>query len=481
MRDIDVYPTRIEISPYVVDKDDVVVRQCSTAYDLATHRREEIGCQYIPEEEKLIVMRGMDVNWLVTLLGGYPHFNRPCPAKKLKKGYKVNLRPKNVDQLRAIKFLCGYGEYANNQRYNQLSLNTEPNFGKTYCAITASLERGYRTLVIVHNSTVKDQWKNAILKHTTVPENRILDITGAEKMDELMENPVDVDFIIIMHQSITAYHNSHGYENLKKWFDHLECGTKIVDEVHLFFLSTVRIDLSSNIEKTFYLTGTMTRSNPLEVALFRRYFMHTASFGSDLDKTKNVIYEFVDFDSYPTEVQQRYILTARGVNSARYIKYACKLDGNRTFTKVLLKTLDRCLANGGRTLIILPTIATCEDMRSMIEIKYPESRVMSVHSRNPEEYNENAKLTAEVLISTISSLGTGTDLEGLRNMIIGDLYSSEVTANQLPKRLGRGTNEECYVYELVDNGFEAIRSQVMRKTRYLRKCCKKILHSKYES
>lgn len=477
MKTIDIYPTRIEIYPYVKSEHDPVVNQCSTSYDPVRHKRDPLGCMYLPDEQKMITMRGLDINWISQVVNGYPHWMTAGKSAQMKYCHKMKTKPRSSDQIRAIKFLSGYGEFSRYQKYSQLALNTEPAFGKTYCAIAAILERRERAIVITHTSVIKEHWIESVLEHSTVPENRIVDIQTSNEMRKMLEEDVDIDLIFILHQTISSFLRSEGYEKTKMWFDHIECGTKVIDEAHLFFPNTILIDFCSNIEKTFYLTGTMTRSNPFEAYLFKKYYSNTPSFGSDLEKTRNVVYTFMDYDSYPSLQEQAYITTKRGPNSSKFIEYAMYMDPDRTVVTMLLKVLEEAKTHPGRILIILPKIKVCDEIKEILEEKYPDDIVGTIHSKQSAKTNTDTKENATIIISTIGSLGTGADISGLRNLIIIDLYSSEVTSTQLPKRLRPLPNgEDSYCYELVDCGFDAVLSMVKRKTKFLRRCCKSVTH-----
>jgi hypothetical protein len=221
----------------------------------------------------------------------------------------------------------------------------------------------------------------------------------------------------------------------------------------------------------------MTRSDPLEIGLFKRYFSNTPSFGQELDKTKNVRYYFIDYDSAPSLQSQAYIMTKRGPNSSKFIDYAINIDPSQTILSMMYKVLEEAKTHEGKILMVVPKIDIAEYIKDKLTTLYPEDTIRTIHSRHSAEDNNDSKENATIIISTIGRLGTGSDIEGLRNLIIMDLYSSEVTANQLPKRLRPLPNgEDSYCYELVDCGFEPLVSMVRKKTRYLKKCCKSVTH-----
>ena len=472
---IDIYASRIEIYPYYPTEKDPIIDQCSTKYDINTHKKYKIGCMYIEEESKLIAMRGLNINWVCQSTGSYPSWHRAQPCDKMKGGYKMTVRPRNKDQMQAIKFLLSYGEYMNLGKYSQRSLNTEPGFGKTFCSIAAALERGKRTIIIVHNSNVMDVWLETIKSLTTIPKERVLILQGTENMKKLMEADIDADVILSLHQTLSAFLNAVGYNELRKFMNHLKCGTKIIDEAHLFFKNTIQIDFCSDIEQNFYLTGTMSRSDPIEIGLFHRYFSAAPSFGNDLEKTRNVVYTFLTYDSSPSMDDQVYITTKRGPNASKFIDYAIKRDPNQMIIGVMFRAIERCKEHQGKILILIPKISVIEYVCSLVQQRYPQDIVRGIHSKKSKEENKEAKNSATIIISTISGSGTGADIKDLRSMIIMELYSSPITATQVPNRLRPWTNgKDSYCYEISDCGFEPICAQVRRKTPALKKCCKSV-------
>ena len=111
----------------------------------------------------------------------------------------------------------------------------------------------------------------------------------------------------------------------------------------------------------------------------------------------------------------------------------------------------------------------------MIKQQYPDDIVATVHSKHTKLQNENAKKYASIIVTTTSSMGTGSDIENIRSLIIMEPYSSDVTAKQLTGRLRPFPNgEDSYAFELVDTGFESILSMVNKRYRKLQAICKSI-------
>lgn len=481
MKSIDVYPTRIEVYPwYKVSWRDPVITNSSSDFNPKTRKRDSQAFMFDEEHQKLILMRGMEINWLAKMVDGYPHFKSGMKGVRMKYKYRVHTLPRSSDQIRAIKFLAGIGEYEFTTKYSQLTLNSEPGFGKTYCTIVTMLERRERTIIIVPSTIIGKQWIDSLMEHTTMKRERIKVLHGKEDMDKIYTESVDADILITTHSTLGQYIRNEGVEKTRSWFDRMKCGTKIIDEAHYWFNNTVMIDFCSNIEKNYYLTASMTRSNSLEVRLFKRYFGSAVSIGEEFEYTKNVVYTFVDYDSSPSMESQVFVMTSRGPSPSRFAKYAYEMDEYHTAEIVLLDTLREARTHDGRTLVIASRIFACEKIKEIIQKQYPDLVVATVHSRNKVEDNFAAKDHADIIIATVRGLGFGADIQFLRTIIITEIYSSEVTAIQLPKRLRPWEDgSDSYCYDLCDYGFDFISSQVKKRTRVLKKRCKVVQHQEF--
>ena len=475
MKTIGVYPTRIEISPYKEGDYPDVERLCSTEYYSNLHRRLPIGYRIV--DNVLYIPRGINIQYLVNKTGSVPTMYKGDKFLPMKKEYKITSPPRNENQKEAIQFLLGEGEHEKTKRYAQLALIVQPGFGKTYCATASMIGLKRKTIIILHRDTIREQWLSTFRERTTIDMKRVCEIQGSELMKDLSEpkNIMKYDIYLVLHQTIGSYQRTYGADGLREWFDKMGFGLKIVDEVHYCFQQTIETDFCSNVDKNFYLTATFTRSDPKEVNIFKRVFGNTMRFGEDLDLNKNVIYNIVYYNSNPSSVEQAGIKTYQGVSSARFADYAFERDPYATIYSVFFRVLKVALSHEGKIIIVIPKIDYCERIASLIQKEYPHVRVGTMHSKNTKKHNASVKEHAEIIVSTIASLGTGADIEKIRTLIIMEPYSSKVTAKQLSGRLRPyGNNEDSFVYEIVDSGFGSIVSMINRRSGYLKKICKEV-------
>ena len=477
MKTLRVYQTHMDLSPYTLGEYPKLERLCSTDFDYIDHKLNQvpqpIGYLYNEDTATISIPRGIGVNYIANTIECNVMYEQPTIPVNMKYRYRVLTKPRNEDQVKVVGFLLSKGEFIKHARNTQLCLNVEPGFGKTFCAVAAAIFRGKRTVVICHTTKIYNQWKEALLKHTDVPEERIAEPKQSAGLEALIAKKVDYDFILVLHASLNAYARKHGQEALREWMDKIEAGTKIIDEVHLFFKDTIQLDLNSNVAVNYYLTATMGRSNRVEERLYTRFFREAAKFGTELGITKNVVYTFVHYTSNPSLKSQFSVQTKKyGINMYRFIDYALKIDEAGSLIVVFFDILQEALSHGGKVLALFPKIDNLTMFRDLIKGEYPDKKVGLYYSKQTDEENENA---------TLGSLGTGADIDGLQSLIVaGVLFSSKVVSIQLPKRLRPLPNGECsYCYELVDCGFPALLDMEKRKVKHVKEVAKEIRYKNY--
>lgn len=473
MKVIRAFSTRIEIEPYEEHENPELEKSCSTKYDRVRHTREPIG--YRIEGNKFIGPRGLSLTKLSQIYNVIPTMEPGDVFATIPTNYRMMVPPKDDAQKKAISFLLGVNGFERTRKYSQIALNLPPGFGKTYCALYAVFALKARTIVVFHRENIKEQWIDTLETKSNMNMSRVCIINGTKSMVDLLdkeeENKYDIFFI--MHQTITSYLKSHTTDELREWFRKMAFGVKIVDEAHLCFKQTIELDLYSNVPKNIYLTATFTRSDYKEKALYDLVFRNTMRFGQELETSKNVVYQFICYNSNPSYSFQNFIHTSYGVSATKWSDYAFKMDKYETIYHVFFDVLREAKKHTGKILVVIPKIRYCEIVAQMIRDEYPDDIVATIHSKHTKEENERSKKFASVIVTTTSSMGTGSDIENIRSLIIMEPYSSEVTAKQLTGRLRPYIQGgDSYAYELVDTGFRSISSMVNKRVNKLREICK---------
>ena len=119
--------------------------------------------------------------------------------------------------------------------------------------------------------------------------------------------------------------------------------------------------------------------------------------------------------------------------------------------------MERATQYPGKILITAAKIDHCEMIAKVVQNEYKELRVEAITSKNTKDENTEIKANADVIVSTIASLGTGADITKLRSVINGEAFSSSVITKQFCKRLRPFPhNVESYFWDLEDFGFQPL-------------------------
>ena len=90
---------------------------------------------------------------------------------------------------------------------------------------------------------------------------------------------------------------------------------------------------------------------------------------------------------------------------------------------------------------------------------FPEKKIGTIHSRQSKAENDKAKAESDIIVSTISSCGTGFDWKGLAKLITFAQYQSWILADQISGRLRvRDDGLETYMWDIVDADVKQLRA-----------------------
>lgn len=466
-----IYNTHIEISPYTLGDIPELEKRWSI-WDTTTRRYVPLA--YYIDCNTMFIPKGSNLFALSKLIKTQP-VNVPNGNNYalMKYNYLMKMMARDNEQIQSINFLLCQNQFQRNKNRTQLSLNLPTEYGKTYCAINAMCSLGVRCIIITHKKTIRDQWISEILKFTTVDNTRIKNILTVEDIDKFYENSdIDYDIFVVTHSLITTYANKYSWDRISVVFENIGVGLKIIDEVHLRFKNTLMIDFFTNVTKNFYLTATHGRSDNKEMQIFNKAFSSSVRFGDNLNINKHTIYVFRFFNSYPTSKDRISILTTKGVSAYLYADYSFKNDPYKTLELMILKTLEECVVIEGRILILVPKIENTEYLLNVIKKKYPDISSGAINSKRNKDEIKNTKENDRIIVSTIKSLGTGDNILKLRNLILTEPFSSNITADQVIGRLRKYSETEyTYVHELINTGFPDIMRQVEKRFKVIKKKC----------
>lgn len=238
------------------------------------------------------------------------------------------------------------------------------------------------------------------------------------------------------------------------------------------------IDFFSNTKKTFYLTATFERSAFREEILYKRSFSSVVKFGEEttnyVENRKHVIFVVVYFKSRPRTGFVPELRNIYGFSSYKYIDYELN-EGDCKILKVLDNILDESSRLEGKTLVISPKKSTVDTIAERISDRTGE-KVGRIYSDNSPEENLISK-SRRYISSTIKSIGTGTDIKGLRIMINLEPIGSSLLASQVRGRLREySKDKDTYLFYPVDTTIPEMIEMLQRILPTMKKKCKEIIY-----
>lgn len=471
---IQVLYSHVEVFPYK-QGDQPRLEKMFSRYDTITHRYVPIG--YYIENDILYLPRGVNITLLQKLFNSVPaYIHEPDKFTKFE-AHPILLEPRSKIQLEAIDFLTHQGNFKKGMYCSQLGLNLDTGDGKTYCMLNAILQIRKKAIIITHKQKLKEQWIETALRISDVDVSELCDITGSEMMDLLIDGKISANIYFVNHQTISSYARIHGWQAVHEFFKKIEVGVKVVDESHKFFENSLMIDYFSNIETSYYLTATFTRSDYKESYIFKNAYSNMYRFGEETmdyeEKRKHIIFIVVYYHSTPTLQQKSKITTNHGFSSYRYIDYALG-EETQSMMRVLEEILRKTNNVDGKTLIISPKIESVEYIASEVR-KLTNKSVGTVHSKNTLDENHES-FNCDIISSTIKSIGEGDDIKGLRILINLEPIASRLLADQLRGRLREySKDEDTYMFYPVDTSIKECTDFLKRVMPVMKRKCKEII------
>ena len=294
----------------------------------------------------------------------------------------------------------------------------------------------------------------------------VYEITSSEEVYDIAMGNFDKDYdvYLITHATFRAGMKRIGdieiAQNITK---NLGIGLKIIDEAHLEFRDTIMMDCVFNVYRNLYLTATDGRSQKEENHIFRHVFSNTVYYkpsallnDNQPKKWVNYITMAVNTHVLPNIYKYR-IVGGKGMNPAIYGKWVIKNDKKNTHFKCCTELVRSLYMEDehAKVIIFMPLIELCQDCAFWINKHLSRDKdfpydltIRTINSSNSKHENELNK-RADVIVTTIASAGTGTDIPGITDIICCSPFVSKISAQQIFGRI-RYIPKNCHYYDIYD-------------------------------
>lgn len=427
-----------------------------------------LGFLYDETKDTLYLHKGVDIEYLMRMIPNMSIqkelYNKP---KRMGFEYEEIVPPRNDEQVDVINFIAGLNQHSTNVDARQLFLIKQPGFGKTYCSGVGMCKFGYKTLIIVHRDSLRGQWMKSLYTMSGISEEYAHVISSTEEVVRIANNEhgYDYDVYIMTHATFRAaskYFNS--LEEIGNITKNLGIGMKIIDEAHLEFRDTLMMDFCFNVKRNLYLTATGGRSAKEENSIFRHvfsnavYYKPSSLLNSDIPKKWTEYITVCINTNVNRNVYNYRIAGGRGMTPASYGKWVIQNDKKKTHLKCCRELL-RIIYNRddkAKVLVFMPLIDLCADAAYFFnkELNYDPSfkydlNIKTINSKNSARENQDNR-KADVIVTTIASCGTGTDIPGITDVISCSPFCSKITVEQVFGRI-RYCGKVCHYYDIYDD------------------------------
>jgi hypothetical protein len=428
---IDVYSHNVVVSQFGYRCKEALLAYCKTLGQLG---RVKVGTQYVWRIVKVFVGCTANrsefhfhINQYSDVIDQLKRFGIlesqmqiTTHAPKAGMSYKMPLLPKWVareDQVPVIDYIMEPGITK--------TVPAQPGFGKTFIALKAASLVGKRTAITVRAQYVK-KWVSDIKEQYGYGPKEIMTIQGSKDLKNLIKlaraGALCSRFIIIsnktLHGFIKHYEESNGDRSLYgctpgKLMALLGIGLLIRDEVHLDFHFNFRTDLYAHVPKTLNLSATLESDDNFINKMFGVMFPHHTRYNKSVYKkyiiATAITYRFATpkrvqcqnfaFKSYSHVLFEQSIMRYTSV-LAQYFELIWYI------TDI---TYMRERKSGLKLLIYFATTEMCTLAVAFLKTKAGHLTI----KRKVEEDPYQNMLTADVVVSTLQSVGTGHDIPGL--------------------------------------------------------------------
>lgn len=361
---------------------------------------------------------------------------------------KPGVKPRNEIQAEAINYLA-----TNPHHLRGLSLL--PGMGKTYCTIDTLSRIGRRAIVSVGG--LVDQWERAIYDFTELTEKDVYVIRGAPSLTKLLtqiDRNIHPKIILCSLGTMRNYVlDNSAYENypcIDELTDRLKIGVRVIDEAHLNFWLSLMLDLRTNAKINIALTATFDRTDTQVQKIFHAHYPR------DIRHGEEIIDKYVDIYSYSYSlggaVPVKAYTTPKGYNHSKLEDYLLRRVPTKLeyiyatiYSPAIFANYINAYKPGEKLLILCATVAMCEWFRKRLEQDLPNQLNLKFATYVSE--TEDAVLAdSDVILSTVGSAGTGTDIKNLKMVMMTIATSSNNTNRQTLGRLRKPDNGDTPVY-----------------------------------
>lgn len=370
---------------------------------------------------------------------------------------ELKMRPwfKPKDDLQA-----GAIEYLSTSDDQVMGLGMQTGRGKTATTIAVVARRQKRTMIILPDDTLLQQWKDAIYDFTEIEEGDIYVIQGAPSLIKLFNginkryNPkIILASIGTLRNWVSDKEATVNYPAFEEMCEFLGVGVRVVDEGHKNFHTNLMMDLRANAAVTIISTATFEVSKPEILRIFDQHYPVEMRYGTWDYKKYVDIFAYAYSSGYNVIPAHAY-KSKEGYSHAKLegwlLKNPSKLEvyWEEVISPIVHSHYINRAHAGKKMLLLASTVAMCEWIAKRLRKELQGYKVGVYVS----ESEKDMLTDSDFIVSTPGSAGTGTDIKGLLALLVTISIRSSQLNQQILGRLRElpdgMTPAMAYVYDM---------------------------------
>lgn len=353
----------------------------------------------------------------------------------------IDKRTPRDDQVEKIAYLVAEGKTK--------ILTVDPGRGKTFMALAGIAAMGRKTFICIKAMYI-EKWIGDIEAAFKVKKGDILVVRGSAQLALVTQLAVEgkLDAKIVICSNMTYFNYLKDYEKFKDGLLALGYGCippdfmavcgfgiRLIDEVHQDIHLNYRQDLYTHIHKTISLSGTLEGDDEFLIARTAIMFPRDER----IDNGERVIFAAVEALQY----RLRHTNVLKWLNKARksysHVIFEQSLMKNKQCLKAYLEMISEFVTHNFRKirvddqklLIYCATVEMCTIVTNYLKPRNSDINVMRYTA--DDDFDE--MLEADLIVSTLKSLGTAQDIPKLLHVLMTDALGSKQGNLQAKGRL----------------------------------------------
>jgi superfamily II DNA or RNA helicase len=382
-----------------------------------------------------------------TVVSGRLGLIEPKAAHRLT--MKEGFAPRDETQRDGIDFILSRGKFANDKIKGQKLVEMATGKGKTFTAIAVACELQERVIVVCPFGKVSKQWYDSFLDFTDLPKKRIKYIEGTQNLMYYgLKKKGKIDVMIISMATISKMAKENP-ELLKQIMENVGPGMIVRDEVHRNIMGVVALETVLTSRLNVYMSATAFRDSSFENKVFEIIFGKMPRFGIETHFDSpflNVLALMREIKL--TKKEEKKTLSFgkffRKDGYSAILRTEKRIEAYKELVFGIIDPIMKILPDDRKVSMFLARQDEIDDMLELMKDRYPGKTVGRYHSKVKDD--EKARtLDGNLIITTAGSLGTGSDVKGLKYQI--DFYPSKGKGEMI-QRAGRTREikgEEVYM------------------------------------